>query len=155
MPDTRAQPPAATGIPREVPGTALGRGHPSGWGWGCLSLRPTSASSAACTPPTPQPQQQGPCDSRVTQGRAPGIPSLSLTDTCHLPHPYQPPPLSRQWEEPPERLNIPPPRAPLASRGSSLYLPPRLHLQRPGQRGTMRVPKPPRPRGFFCAPQGD
>lgn len=127
MPDTSAQPPAATGIPREVPGTALGRGRPSGWGWGCLSLRPTSASSAACTPPTPQPQQQGPCDIRVTQGRAPGIPSLSLTDTCHLSHPHQPPPpLSPQWEEPSEGLNIPPPRAPLASGGSSLYLPPRL-----------------------------
>ena len=99
MPDTSAQPPAATGIPREVPGTALGRGRPSGWGWGCLSLRPTSASSAACTPPTLQPQQQGPCDIRVTQGRARGFQaSLSLTPvTCPIPtsHPPRESPVGR------------------------------------------------------------
>ena len=43
-----------------------------------------------------------------------------------LPSPPATPPLSPQWEEPSEGLNIPPPRAPLASGGSSLYLPPRL-----------------------------
>lgn len=114
MPDTSAQSPATTRIPREVPGTALGRGRPSGWGWGCLSLRPTSASSAACKPPIPQPQQQGPCDIRVTQGRAPGIPSLSLTDTCHLSHPHQPPPLESPVGRAPRRAEY---SAPTCSSG--------------------------------------
>ena len=156
MPDTSAQSPAATRIPREVPGIALGRGRPSGWGWGCLSLRPTSASSAACKPPIPQPQQQGPCDIRVTQGRAPGIPSLSLTDTCHLSHPHQPPPLESPVGRAPRRAEYSAPRAPLASGGSSLYLPPRLVAAPPAKAWPKRNnegPETPQAKGLpLCSP---
>ena len=147
IPPTNAHPTTSTGTPREVPGRALwGRGGGGGVD-PCLSLtmqRPPCLSPTLqpARHPTPSLCQQGPCDSRVTWGRALGIPILFLAATCHLAHSHQPSPWSPQWGE---RLNIPP-HLPLWPPSSSLYPPPRLVAAPPAEPslgGTMGVPKPP------------